>query len=102
MTPKKPRANPQTKADEQDEKEDTEDRSASITGKGIRLSLPITQRSGEVLIYAISFAVVVVAIGLVIAQVVTAFRLTGVPLKEGVGFIAWLSITFLSALQSRS
>ena len=100
MTPKKPRANPAAKAE--DAENEDEDRSASITGKGIKLTLPITQRSGEVLIYAISFAVVIAALGLVIAQIVTAFKITGVPIKDGLEFVAWASITFLSALQSRS
>jgi hypothetical protein len=103
MTPKKPRANPATKAEDADkENEDSEDRVIGVEGKGLKVKFPITQRSGEVLIYAISFAVVVAAIGLVIAQIVTAFKITGVPLKAGLEFVAWALIAFLSALQSRS
>ena len=103
MTPRKPRANPATKAEDADkENEDSEDRVASISGKGLRVMLPISRRSGEVLIYALSFALVVGVVGLVVAQIIEAFRMSGVSIKESAGFVLWLLITFLCALGSRS
>lgn len=97
---KKPVANPET--EQEQEETDNENRSVTASGKGIKLTLPISRRSGEVLIYAVSFAVVIGVIGLVIAQIITALRMTGgQPIKAVLGFVSWLSATFICAWASR-
>lgn len=101
MVPKKPRANPVEKPEEEP-KEKEKDLNAVISWKGIKGAFPLTQRSGEVLVYAVAFAIVVGVLGLVAAQIITALKMSGVTIKESAGFILWTFSASISAFLSRS
>ena len=104
MTPKKVRANPATKSEDDNEKEDSEDsedRVIGVEGKGIKVNFPIDRRSGIVLAYAVAFAIVVLTLGFVFHQVMTALHMTGGSVQQSVGFIIWSSLTCTSAWGSR-
>ena len=94
---KKPVANPET----EQEQEDEEEKNIEVGGKGMTVKFPIDRRSGIVLAYAFAFAIVFGTIGLIIAQIITALKLTGGSVHSAVGFITWLLISFLCALVSR-
>ena len=103
MTPKKPRVNPATKAEDADkENEDSEDRVIGVEGKGLKVNFPIDRRSGIVLAYAVAFAIVVMAVGFVVKQVVEALHITGGSVQQSMGFVIWSSMTFIFAWLSRS
>ena len=103
MTPRKPRANPATKAeDEQDENENSDDRVIGVEGKGIKVNFPIDRRSGIVLAYAVAFAIVVLTLGFVFHQVMTALHMTGGSVQQSMGFILWSSLTCIFAWLSHS
>jgi hypothetical protein len=103
MTPRKPRANPATKAEDADkENEDSEDRVIGVEGKGIRVNFPIDRRSGIVLAYAVAFAIVLIAIGFVIQQIIEALHITGGSVQQSMGFVIWSSLTCIFAWLSRS
>ena len=101
MTPKKPRANPATKSEDDNEKEDSEDRVIGVEGKGIKVNFPIDRRSGIVLAYAVAFAIVVLTLGFVFHQVMTALHMTGGSVQQSVGFIIWSFLTCIFAWASR-
>jgi hypothetical protein len=103
MTPRKPRANPATKAEDADkEKEESEDRVIGVSGKGIEVNFPIDRRSGIVLAYAVAFAIVAIAIGFVVKQIVEALHITGGSVQQSMGFVIWSSLTFIFAWLSHS
>ena len=103
MTPRKPRANPATKAEDADkENEDSEDRVIGVEGKGIKVNFPIDRRSGIVLAYAVAFAIVLIAIGFVIQQIVEALHITGGSVQQSAGFVIWSFLTCIFAWLSHS
>jgi hypothetical protein len=73
-----------------------------VKGKGIEVNFPIDRRSGIVLAYAVAFAIVMLTIGWVFAQIMTALKMTGGSVQQSLGFVLWSSIACIFAWVSRS
>jgi hypothetical protein len=92
MVPRKPKPKP--------DDDDRDNNSITVDGKNRTVRLDLEGR-GIVLVYAIAFAIVVLSVGFVCYQIITALRVTGGSVRESIGFIVCLLTTFLFACLSR-
>jgi hypothetical protein len=90
-----PQAEKHNAADERDD-----DNSITIGTKHVNVKLDLSGR-GIILVYAIAFAVIILAMGYVAIQLATAWKLTLSPVGPAIGFLTWALIAFTSAYASQ-
>ena len=91
------RSRPKRKPKKPDE-EDSQ--SIQFGNKNLNLKLDLNGK-GIVLVYAIAAAIIMISIGWLSVQLVTALRIALTPIGPTLGFVLWGTIAFISALASR-
>lgn len=100
-SPKRPNHKPLLKPETKTDKSSDDDiQTIEIDAKKKTVTLKLSGR-GVILVYAISFAALILAIGYVAVQLATAWRLVLTPFEPTMGLLLWGSIAFISAYLSR-
>jgi hypothetical protein len=102
MTPRKkpaptPQPNPQTEAEAEQKQEGQKPQTITVAKGDTSAKLEMYGRAGTVLLYAISYAIVVGVTGLVIVQILRALQLTGAKIPDAMGLLLWILTTLICA-----
>lgn len=93
------RRKPKPKADP-DGDDDDDRHSLTVDGRNLKVSVDTAGR-GIILVYAIAFSIVVLSLGFVAYQIITALKVSGGVIRESIGLALCLLTTFMFAFLSR-